>query len=635
MWDQRKHDYLDNFVPFIATLLETRQIRRIEGYEIVNLCNQFEDEFDLKIPDHAMRTVLNRCVRRKVLRRLQHGYTVDVDVAAKLSFSQDRANFSRREKNLLEHFVAYVKSTFGKDIEVKDAEDALFDFIHRYDMEILLLRNGTQSALPEKPRSKNNRQLAYMLGHFAINAYESRPAVFATMSEIALGNILTAAVLLDGYDWPSDTVRKSHIYLDSPIILRMIGTDGESQATALRSFVSMLKTNGAKLWIFNHSKTEALQILEGARYWVGRNDFDPEKASRPALYFRQQGYTDSEIGRFILRVDGILRKYHIRVFETHPYMVNKEYQLDEDRVRQAIESCYRPPGPGVNRDVSDDRILKDVASITAVYRLRAGRRATLLRDASHVFVSMNPALSRASRIAVEEDARSPEIPACVTDVFLGTIMWINSPQVAKEASRRRLIADCYSAVTPDRSLETRIVYEARRLLDQGEITDDDFLLLTTSFITKDLLSEKTLNDPESLDSRTSLDILEDIKDGVRKDERDLRAAVELEKEHERRARERAEREHAKESERVKNIIDDQVRMRATIMNVIHAVAVGFGVIVIPVLSLLVGRWQIAASFVGLCVAAYLSFGRGFTLKSNYERLCAKYRDRFRAKYADE
>ena len=86
MWDRRKHDYLDNFVPFIATLLEIGGIRRIERDEVSWLCEQFEKEFELKIPLHPMLSVLNRCVRRRLLQRIQDGYTVNEKVVRRPEF---------------------------------------------------------------------------------------------------------------------------------------------------------------------------------------------------------------------------------------------------------------------------------------------------------------------------------------------------------------------------------------------------------------------------------------------------------------------------------------------------------------------------------------------------------------------
>lgn len=622
IWDQRKRDYLDNFVPFIATLLEIRGIRRIEQDEVSWLCDQFENEFDLKLPFHPMLTVLNRCVRRHVLQRIQGGYTVNQQVTGALSFSPNRDGFIRRYRELIERFIEYCKEVFNQAIDGEDAEDALLQYLHRYDMDILF-SNNDKSAIPNKPKAKSNRKISYMLSYFAIKAQASRPDLFSTLSDMALGNMITSAVLLDGYDWPSDTVRKSNIYLDAPIILRMIGTAGESQSKAFCDFVSTLNDKGAKLWIFEHSKQEVLQILDGARYWVGQPNFNPELASRTALFFRQQGYTDSEIERFILRVDDVLNRYHIGVFSQHPYMENKEHQVDEGRIRGVIEKCYRSSGS--NQETHTDGIQKDVASIAAVYRLRAGRRPTLLREAEHIFVSMNSALSFASNRALC-DQNIREIPVCVTDVFLGTIMWINAPREAKRAARSRLISDCYAAVAPDAALEARIIQEAHQLRYRKEITEDDFLLLTTSFVTKDLLSRKTFNDPELLDSRTSFEILEDIKERIRKEERERTIKVELERAREQLARKRAEEDRDKISEEIRNIRDDQARRIAKRVNLICAIGVGLLVVVPLVMSLFVSPLAIIVSGVTLLFTAYLSFVKGFTLRSNYNRLVKRFID---------
>lgn len=140
IWDRRQHDYLDNFVPFVATLLEARGIRRIERDKVLWLCDQFEKEFDLKIPLHPMLAVLNRCVRRHLLRRIQSGYTVNEKVAGDLSLSPNKDDFIRRYCKLIEQFVEYVKDTFKDEIDGEEAEEALLQYLHRYDMDILFFQ---------------------------------------------------------------------------------------------------------------------------------------------------------------------------------------------------------------------------------------------------------------------------------------------------------------------------------------------------------------------------------------------------------------------------------------------------------------------------------------------------------------
>ena len=52
------------------------------------MCDQFEKEFDLKIPFpfHPMLAVLNRCVRQRVLERISDGYNINEQVAKNLIY---------------------------------------------------------------------------------------------------------------------------------------------------------------------------------------------------------------------------------------------------------------------------------------------------------------------------------------------------------------------------------------------------------------------------------------------------------------------------------------------------------------------------------------------------------------------
>ena len=332
LWDQRKQDYIDAFVPFVATLLETRDISRFEKDDIPLICEQFEDEFGLALPYFPMLYILNRCVRRRLLARLDHGFTVSATIAHDLSVSQKRDSYIGKERALLQGFIRYAQTTYQETIEPDTAESAMLDFLRRFDIEILISRDGTASALPERPKGHKNRTVVYMFSRFVIDAYETNPADFRTLCDMALGNMIMSAILHDGYNYRSDTVRNLNVYIDTPIILRLLGTSGKEQAATFVQLVSEMRERGAKLWIFEHTRQESLQILEGALYWVGRADFDPCLASRTALHFRQQGFSNSRIEMFILRFDDMLNAYGIEVYRDHPFVENREHQIEEPRL---------------------------------------------------------------------------------------------------------------------------------------------------------------------------------------------------------------------------------------------------------------------------------------------------------------
>ena len=633
MWEQRHHDYLDNFVPFVATLLDLRGIRRIERDDVKSLCDYFAEEFELIIPFHPMHSVLNRCVKRRLLRRDSGGFTAHETVVYDQSFRLSRGEFVRKEEQLLGSFREFCKTTFDLSISIDEAEDALLSFLRYHDIEILFASHDTRTALPpRKPR--RNKHSRYALSKFIIEAHTSRPDLFRTLCDIALGHMITAAILLEDYDWSGDTVRGTDLYLDTPIVLKLIGTDGVDQADVFSAFVSDLHDRGARLWIFEHSRQETMRILEAAQDWVTSSSFDPIKASRVALFFRQSGYNESEIQRFILRVDTILKTLSIHVFDKYQYLESRRHQIDENDLKDIIERSYSRTENGFRGDTTPDTILKDVASISAVYRLRSGRSPMLLRDAEHVFVTTNAALARASR-EILSSGRVRGLPACVTDIFVGTILWINSPEKAKFSRRRQILADCHSAVTPDAPLEARIVAEARKLKDEGSINEDDYVLLTTSFVVKDLLSEKTLNDVDALDSRTAVQILHDIRGRMRSQaESDIRK-ITKEKDNEKRAKIKAELARDRTMTHLKNTVTRDARRKAMIVNATWAA----GIVVLELIPVLIeivfGSSSLplvggAVSIGAICISAYLA--ARFFLESNYQKLFSKYRNRLQARY---
>ena len=632
MWEQRRHDYLDNFVPFIATLLNSLRIRRINRDQIRQLCDQFDDEFGLKLPFHPMVSVLNRCVRRHLLRRSHGGFNVNRKVSAELAFGNKRHSYIQKERDLLSQFSSYAKNRFGECIDISDAEATLLMFLRRFDMEIVISKDGAQSALPERPKGKRHRRLLYMLNRFAIDAHDSGDSVFSTLCDMAIGHMLTAAVMLDEYDWPSDTVRASNIYLDAPVILILIGAKGKDQADVFAGLLSDLGHSGAKLWVFEHSRQEVMNVLEGARYWVNRPDYDPELASITALYFKQEGYDDSEIERFILRLDDTLIRYNIGVFGDHEYIEKQSHQIDEVQLRTVIEKCYAKSDGRFDPEKREASLLKDVASVAAVYRLREGKKGRQLRDVKHVFMSTNSALARASQAVVNGPQSFQAVPVCVTDVFLGTLVWVNSPRQAREAHRKRLIGECYAAIAPNSALETRIVREARRLLDRQAIDEDDYLLLTTSFITKDLLSEKTLGDPDVIDSRTSFELLEDVKTRIRSEERERTARAEVERRKEQLARERAEAERDEIVTNIRRAAKDFAERKIRMVRAIVWVGVGVAGLMPVVPGTLVHIGWVAISGLAALVTIYLGLGKGFTVKRYLGKLRAKFEREYRSRH---
>ena len=155
-------------------------------------------------------------------------------------------------------------------------------------------------------------------------------------------------------------------------------------------------------------------------------------------------------------------------------------------------------------------------------KLRAGKVPTRLQEAKYIFITTNATLALASKIY--ETKHLVEnfffIPSVVTDIFVGTITWMQSPAVATEINRKRLIANCYAALQPSRALVKTLTDTADRLRREGVFTQEDVVLLKQSRVGRNMLQEETLGDATRFTERTAVEILAEIRAVMRQEAED-------------------------------------------------------------------------------------------------------------------
>ena len=61
IYEQSNSDYIELFIPFIATLILKKNYSEIT---IEKICNDFADEYGLKIPYHPMQTIIRRAKKK-------------------------------------------------------------------------------------------------------------------------------------------------------------------------------------------------------------------------------------------------------------------------------------------------------------------------------------------------------------------------------------------------------------------------------------------------------------------------------------------------------------------------------------------------------------------------------------------
>ena len=95
-WDERGHDYADNFLPFVQEAVRQGPSDQIS---VSDLQKQIRERFGLIIPQGALNTLLRRSERRGAVRR-EHGVFVRSGGAEDSDFQLKSMEVARRQTAL-------------------------------------------------------------------------------------------------------------------------------------------------------------------------------------------------------------------------------------------------------------------------------------------------------------------------------------------------------------------------------------------------------------------------------------------------------------------------------------------------------------------------------------------------------
>jgi hypothetical protein len=515
-WDQqRKSDYIQSFVPFLCSLIISKKYKSIpsDPKKMMTITNDFKEEFGLIISYHALVTLIRRAKNMNLLEN-RNNVIYPTDKIYSYDIREKIKEFSRKYEKVLEYFASFSINNYKIEITKDKAEEILIGFLKQYDLQIIFLLYEN-TPLPEVEIQKKD---IFLFSKYVNFLNEKEPVIFKFLVDIAVGYSLSNIM---NYGDEMDNVSKSslkgtNLYFDTGFIFQLIGAEGETFQSIYSSMVKDLSREGANLFVFNHTYDEVITILENCLMLIESPHYDPTKANEILKYFKELGYNESDVELFINKVDYILRNHNIKICENPDSNMNIQYQIDEIDLQNLIIETY---GFDIKEALEkEETILKDVKSISYIYKLRAGRKPTNLFQAHHVFITCNASLAYACKIFEQKvHGKGFFIPAMVTDIFLGTILWLNQREKFIKDSEERLLARVSAALSPNDELLRRFADEVNKLKIQGEITEDDYILLRDSHVAKTLLTDETLGDPNNFTPKTAIDILNEIDIKYKKD----------------------------------------------------------------------------------------------------------------------
>jgi hypothetical protein len=461
-----------------------------------------------------MQTILRRAKTRNLLKKSNEKWLPVENKLLKHNISTKSIEQTSEIDQLIRKFIEFSETKYKKHLTFQEAENTLISFLKDNDKEILFAFENA-SLLPDIDTKKEQK---YILNKFIKNLYENDYNNYKLLSKFVTGFIFANCIFYSEPTAYKGNIKNVKIFLDTRIILRLVGLEGQYRKSCYEEFIKLLKSRGAKLYIFEHTYDETIGIIDDCEKWIKNKRYNPILASPVLKHFVENNFSKDEISLFSSKVNTRLAFEDIIKIEAVPFEKLSQYQIDNKKLFDIIVDIYSKSKNYYEDPSKEEVVYRDVKSIAAIYKIRRGSKPRYIKDAKAIFLTTNSSLAYANSLYNKQEQNGNyQIKECLTDVFLGTILWVDSPNAISEIQEKKLIANSIAAIEPNDELIKKFVSQIKKIEGDNSLTENELYFLKTHKMVNELLSEKTLGDSDNFYDKLPEEILDEIKNIIKQD----------------------------------------------------------------------------------------------------------------------
>ena len=486
-------DYLDYLKPFILQVLFEQQPEYVTDQI---LANYILEQFGLKIPDRTVQVVAKRLVKEKILQKNSGQYQVKQNMGDPMLSSQQTVARSRIN-SVVQEFIEFSKNSPCPLSSHEDAMIAICTFLSKFDVQCLrsYVRGTT---IPEYLDSRDTDIV--LVSKYVLYLQNNKQDMFESFIVMVQGHMFANALLCPDLKHVSETFRKTTFYFDTPLVVQLIGAEGQERESAAKELLCLLQNLDGRIAIFEHTREELDRVIRVAAEKIEASD----GRGRIVFEARSHGTTRSDLLFLANKIDKILDDYGIKT-EMTPQYIN-EFQIDESEL-----------GQGLDEELSyySDRAKEyDINSVRSIYALRKNTSPPSLEKSVAILVTSNSPLAKAAWNYGQQHESSLEVSSVITDFSLANVAWLKAPLNAPELPQTEILAFSYAALQPSNELMNKFLVEVEKLEKKGEITSRDHQLLRSDVrVFKDLMG-LTLGSEAALTNQTVTETLKRVTEEI-------------------------------------------------------------------------------------------------------------------------
>jgi hypothetical protein len=323
---------LDSYLPFVLHCLAQSTADEISTPD---LQSSLVSEFGVELPQAVLKRLLDRAKDAGKV-RLEHGvYIIDREAVATDDLGAVIAEAVRSRAELVNALRSFVRERFEDAWTEDRALDELLTYAESFSSRVLAAALTGHALESEAARSSSAQ---FIVHRFAGGLAEANQTLFDHLLTLVKGRMLADALNYasdEGDEPPS--LDKVEVYLDGPPLLFVLGYAGAEMKGPYAELLEMLKRQAAVVRCFEHSVTEAQEILDAAAIRARTGQSDQKFHGDVVSHLVRSGRSPVDIELLSNRLSNDLLRLAINPVATPPRRA--DLQPDENELSKRLQSA--------------------------------------------------------------------------------------------------------------------------------------------------------------------------------------------------------------------------------------------------------------------------------------------------------
>ena len=484
-------DEVDLFVPYLALAICSLEE---ESFDIPEVKRSFNDQFSISPPEAALKVILTRAKKNGLVRLSNHQY-FKVPEALNPILEGSRGKKKDVELSLsllIKDFILYSKDQHDKELSEVEASSFLYGYIKNHVSEFVGALSGDFNGIDTKIKNRE-----YLTACFIKSLYEEKKELLKDLERIIKGVLLANYITYADKITTKESFNNITIYLDSPIILGLLGFSGPIRKRSLSEFLGLIRDLDITVCVFESTVAEVERLFGAWKDGLEKRKYDKFKPKTLEL-LNSKGLDANGLETEIALVESKICNLGIKIEKY--FKIDKRYQCDETELEDFLKL------KGFRNDLRHD-----VTSMSKIFNSREGKEITSFDNEFSIFATLSSGLESAINQFFEDQIGKNSIPLIASERWLATMLWLKKPNVFSDLPLNLLLSNAYSTIYSDDKFWNSFLTRLSDLKKRGDISENDFKLVRWDRSLIEKVHDTSLETGEDFENEDIFDIVENIK----------------------------------------------------------------------------------------------------------------------------